>query len=143
MTQPTWITDSNGNKCSIEYWLPIQGYRDSYEVSTAGTIRSRDRVNVNRKGIRRFLRGKSLKPSIDSEGYYEVGLFRDGKEVKSRIHRLVALAFVKNPLGKPLVDHINRDRLDSSVANLRWVSHAENRANSIQSSRILAAKSEP
>jgi len=46
------------------------------------------------------------------------------------VHRLVAEAFLPNPDNKPYVDHINRNRSDNRVVNLRWVDAKENAENS-------------
>jgi hypothetical protein len=125
---------------SDECWLSIPGYRGFYEVSTSGRVRSCDRININRNGVRRLLRGKYLARTVDGEGYLQVSLFRgDGVETKARVHRLVAEVFVKNPHALPLVDHRNRVRADCRTANLRWVSYAGNRANSAQTGHGSAA----
>lgn len=73
--------------------------------------------------------GKLLKPSVNKLGYFIVVLRVNGKPKTHYVHRLVAEAFIPNPEKKPCIDHINTDRTDNRVENLRWVSHKENSNN--------------
>ena len=73
--------------------------------------------------------GKEMKPSIDKDGYKLNGLTKNNKTKTFKLHRLIALAFIPNIDNKPCVDHINRDRKDNRLENLRWVSYKENSRN--------------
>ena len=72
--------------------------------------------------------GIEMKPKID-KGYYRIGLRKDGKRKDFLIHRLIALSFIPNPDNKPFIDHINRDRKDNRIENLRWATRIENSRN--------------
>lgn len=65
----------------------------------------------------------NLKPN--KNGYICITI--EGKSY--RLHRLVAEAFIPNPEHKPQIDHINRNKLDNRVENLRWVTAQENSNN--------------
>ena len=52
-----------------------------------------------------------------------------GKLYGKYIHRLVAEYFIPNPNGYKEVDHIDRNRQNNYVENLRWVTHKENMKN--------------
>lgn len=67
-----------------------------------------------------------LKPQPVANGYLKIGLHKDNKIEQVSVHRLVALAFVPNPEGKPEVNHINEDKTDNRACNLCWMTHEEN-----------------
>ena len=98
-----------------EEWKLINGY-ENYSISSYGRVRN-DKT------------GRILRASIDGHGYYKVGLCKDNKKRTMRFHKLVADAFIDNPENKPCIDHINNDRLDNKVSNLRYVTHTENNQN--------------
>lgn len=64
-----------------------------------------------------------------------------GARIRGRhysIHRLVAETFIPNPENKMEVDHINRNKADNRVENLRWTTHRENRRNCADHDRVDA-----
>lgn len=96
-----------------ERWKLIEDYED-YAVSTMG------RVYSIKKDI-------MLKPDIGKRGYYRVQFKYKGK--RYLVHRLVGLAFKPNYFNLPEIDHIDRDRSNNSVNNLRWASRKMNNDN--------------
>ena len=99
----------------VELWAPVPDF-PAYEVSTKGQVR-------NSKGHR-------LSQRKSTRGYLDVSLCKKGKRKHAVLHQLVAQAFLPNPHSKPLVDHIDGDKTNNTVGNLRWATHSENTINS-------------
>ena len=105
----------------MEEWKIIEDYPD-YMISNMGRVKS---LNYNRTG-----KEKILKPSKNN-GYYYLNLCKNGKPQKYKVHQLVGKYFIPNPDNKPFIDHINTDRTDNRVENLRWVTAKENCNNKL------------
>jgi hypothetical protein len=114
-----------------EEWRPIEGYIGIYEVSSTGRVRSLDRVVTVVRGDSTFqskIKGRVLRPKLTRLGYHEHGLSNGKKDDMShfRVNRLVAQTFIPNPNDLPQVHHIDHNKLNNNVENLKWVTAKEN-----------------
>ena len=83
--------------------------------------------SINEKGsVFSHISGKILKQHANHRGYLSVDLYKDGKMKKVVIHRLVALTYIPNPNNLPEIDHIDTDKQNNNVGNLRWCTRKEN-----------------
>jgi len=72
------------------------------------------------------LTSKFLKPLHHKDGTLRVNLYNEGKRKGKYVHRLVAEAFIPNPDRKPQVDHIDGNKQNNHISNLRWCTDEEN-----------------
>ena len=105
-------------------WRDISGYEGLYQVSNTGEVRSLDRITTGNR--RRKIKGKPIKQSKTTTGYWKVELCKDGKARSKKVHRLVAGAFIDNPENKPNINHKDNNPLNNNVDNLEWCTQAEN-----------------
>ena len=70
-----------------------------------------------------------IKQSTNSHGYKVVGLSYNGKWKQYKVHRLVTLTFIANPENKSCVDHIDGDKTNNNLNNLRWATTSQNAMN--------------
>lgn len=100
----------------MDDFIDIVGYEGLYKINKNGEVWS-CRSNI------------FLKPVLNNYGYLVVSL---GRKNKYLLHRLLALQFIPNPDNLPFIDHIDQNRTNNTLENLRWASKATNEQNTIR-----------
>lgn len=109
-------------------WADVRGYEGFYQVSSDGRVK-RLQGHVASGNSTISIKERILACSPDASGYRCVVLSRRGVRTSTRVHRLVAIAFIPNPFNKTDVNHINGNKADNRVSNLEWNTRAENVAH--------------
>lgn len=101
-----------------EQWAVIPNTNGLYKVSTLGNIYS-------------LKRGKFIKTTKPKVGYSSFSISVGSHTKLGVVHKLVAEAFIPNPNNYKYVDHIDGDRFNNNVNNLKWCSCKQNANNPI------------
>lgn len=104
----------------MEVWKTITLGSLNYEISNLGEIR-----RMLKKGQYRY-----LNCSIKNTGYKYIKVNEDGKKRNKYIHHLVAYNFLGDRPEGLVIDHIDRDKTNNMIDNLRYVTCSENILNS-------------
>lgn len=94
-------------KNCLEIWKPVVGFESIYEVSNFGNVRV-----IKTKKLRKL--------QLNYKGYLVVILFNGKFRKTFSAHRLVAEAFIPNPLNLPQINHRDENKLNNYVDNLEW-----------------------
>ena len=101
---------------NTEEYENIIGYENLYKINRNGNIYS-------------CWYKKVMTPLINESGYCYLTLKKDGIRSKSFIHRLLGKQYLPNPENKLEIDHIDRNKINNSLENIRWVTRLENTHN--------------
>lgn len=112
-----------------EIWKDIPGYKGYYQASNLGRIKSVDRI-VTRDSYyihKMNIKGEIRKPTNHPSGYLRIPLCKNGIVKLKYVHGLIMLSFVGvKPKGYD-VDHIDKNRTNNNMTNLRYITIKENR----------------
>lgn len=85
-----------------------------------------ENLMVSTYGRLKDLKGKRIGFSYDPAGYTRVSIKRNGKREWRRVHQLVMDTFKPQPKEDLVIDHIDDDKTNNALSNLRWVTNQEN-----------------
>lgn len=115
--------NKSSKKLKREKWVPIPDFVGEYECSNHGRIRSLTKKVNGHNGIKVKL-GRVLKQSIRNN-YLFVKLSSRGKATAISAHVITAKLFVKNPMNKPTVNHLDGVKINNYYENLGWATRSE------------------
>jgi len=101
--------------------IEISDYEKKYAVSEDGKI-----FSLDYRGTGEI---RELSPVTGTHGYHFVNLYKDGKRKQFQVHRLVAQAFIDDWDPDLQVDHIDMNKTNNHVSNLRMVTPSQNQQN--------------
>ena len=88
------------------------------------------KYHINKDGdVYNTKTNRKLKWWMSKSGYKYLSLWIGGKQFNRSVHRLLGLTFISNPNQEPNIDHIDRNKLNNNLGNLRWASVQENCIN--------------
>lgn len=113
----------------MEIWKDIPEYEGHYQVSNLGRVKSLERIAFSDSGRKRNLSERIIKQQKNiKNGYFFVGLYKNGIRLIKKTHQLVAISFLNHkPVGhKIVVDHIDNDKSNNTLSNLQLISNRQN-----------------
>lgn len=110
-----------------EIWKDVPEYEGIYLASNLGNVKSLTRrVNTRGNGTKEQV-GKLLTKVVRSTNkYLAVALYKNNKSKLISVHRIIALTFIENTENYPIVMHLDDNRVNNNVCNLRWGTWSEN-----------------
>lgn len=95
-----------------ELWKDIKDYEGIYQIS-------------NRGDLKNIVKNTILNPSITKKGFYQCGLSKNGKIKPYSLQYLVAVHFIDNPNNFKSIIHLDGNKLNNTIDNLKWTDRKE------------------
>jgi hypothetical protein len=110
---------------SKEIYKSLENFEHIYKISNLGNI-----ININTY--------KNKKYCIKSNGYYYVTLCKNGENYVKTVHSLVAKTFLCKNINNDIIDHIDGNKLNNNILNLRYTSYSINTLNAYKNNKNMS-----
>lgn len=140
MTTPPPVQHAVNSPTDAEVWVVCRDF-PSYSVSSFGRVR-RNAIVYGGRGSIRYPTGTLSTRPLPS-GHLQVTLCQNNKPATVLVHRLVAIAFVPNPLDNPLVCHKDDDPQNNAPQNLYWGTRLDNARDMVERDRQVRGSRSP
>lgn len=89
---------------------------------------------INEQGQVKNIKTGRIKKTLPNHQttYFQVNLWKGNRGAWKYVHRLLAEAFIPNPLGLPEVNHIDGNRQNNALSNLEWVTGQQNKIHAVK-----------
>lgn len=104
-----------------EIWKHIEGYESIYQISNYGNVKSLKRNVWHTRHGHITLQERMKAFTTTKEGRKLVSLSNEGINKTFVVHKLVAKAFIPNPLNLDCVTHKDGDNSNNYFKNLEWI----------------------
>ena len=121
-----------------EIWRDVVGFEGLYQISNLGRIKSLPRL-TNFGNRKKHIKEMFLSVAKGKRGYLVVVLTKQGRHYTRPIHRMIAEAFIPNPENYPYIDHIDTNKHNNAIFNLRWCT-AKGNSNNPLTKKLLSRK---
>jgi hypothetical protein len=111
-----------------EIWLTVK-QAPNYEVSNLGRVKRIKRKLIDKNGVVQPICEQLVKNRVTRQGYIHTTVRHNNKYVVLKMHRLLCSHFIHSLLPTDCVDHINGNRGDNTLSNLRLATHSQNSYN--------------
>jgi hypothetical protein len=112
-----------------EVYKLIADTENVYSVSTLGNVKNNTTDYV-------------LKPFADNKGYlqFDIKFSNRSYGITIAAHRLVARAFIPNPLNMPVINHLDGVKHNNRVENLEWTTYRLNNLHAVDMGLIASGE---
>lgn len=124
------------------YWKTHPKYTN-YLISNTGLIKSKERYIVYPDGHKQIHHEHIMNPHKSKWGYSMIKIAYKGKKITKQVNDLVAETFIPNPQNLPETHHIDYNKQNNNVENLKWVSHEFNMKDKSKHYHELLLKQNP